>query len=72
MATELSKPVKREIEIDGARIEVTVRGSGIVLRRVGTARRLFTSFERVAKGAELPPNMPARHVAAPIRWLLEK
>jgi hypothetical protein len=45
---------------------------GIFLRGYGTSRTLFASWEEIARAAEMPGEMPAKHVARKLDWLTSK
>lgn len=77
MATELTKPVSREINITdnfnvSGEVIVTMTIHGIELRRKRTARKLFISWNKLGKMAEIPCNAPAKYISNPLGWLVEK
>lgn len=77
MATKLVKPVSRELKLtddfeNADDVIATMKVSGIELRRKGTSRTLFIPWSKIGHAAELPGSMPARHVANPIGWLVQR
>lgn len=76
MATTLSKPITRKtvMQDDFGRtgwVVVELNALGIWYRGHGKSRKFFVPHSRAVKQARLPGNMPARHAANPIGWLLE-
>jgi len=74
MATKLSKPVVREIEITDAHgvtgpVVLTVTDKGLEFRGKGKQRKLFVSYKELKP--VLPPNAPAKYTANPFGWLVE-
>jgi|SaaInlV_165m_DNA_1040744.scaffolds.fasta_scaffold267913_1 hypothetical protein len=77
MATKLVKPVSRELEVtddfdNSDDVIVTMKVSGIEMRRKGTSRTLFIPWSKIGHVADLPGAAPARHVANPLGWLVQK
>ena len=76
MATTLTKPVRREIEVSdtfGRRgpVIATITGTGIELRAKGRKRKLFFSFSKLRPDA-LPGQIPGAFVANPLGWLIAR
>ena len=77
MATKLVKPVSRELKLTDDfghddDVIATMKVAGIELRRKGTSRTLFIPWSKIGHVAELPGCIPARHVANPLGWLVQK
>jgi len=77
MATELTKPVKREVLLSdefnvSGPVIVTMSIHGIEFRKKGTSRRLHVAWEKIGKQANIPGNAPAKYMANPMGWLVEK
>ena len=78
MATKLTKPVVREIQLKSESKEgpvlVTMSTDGLELRKKGTSRKVFISWKRVGKAIWLPedaPDAPAKYVNNHLDWLIE-
>ena len=74
MATKLSKPVVREVEISDAvgvtgPVVLTINEKGIEFRGKGKQRKLFIAYKDMKP--VLPPNAPAKYTANPFGWLVE-
>ena len=77
MATKLTKPVSREVELSDDfdnkdNVVVTLKTTGIELRRKGTSRTLFVPWSKIGHAAVLPGAAPARHASNPLGWLVQK
>ena len=76
MATKLVKPLSRELQLtddfgNSDDVIVTIKVTGIELRRKGTSRTLFISWSKIGHVAELPGHIPARYCANPLGWLCQ-
>lgn len=76
MATKLTKPVSRELQLKDdfdheGDVIVTMKGTGVELRRKGTSRTLFVPWSKIGHAADLPGRIPARHALNPLGWLVE-
>ena len=73
MATELTKPMKRELNIEGVGVvEATMSSEGIALRPKGRRVKLTITWDQLIEAGALPENAPARHsesVATKKAWL---
>ena len=77
MATKLVKPVSRELQLtddfdNSDDVVVTMKMSGVELRRKGTSRTLFVPWSKIGHAAELPGSIPARHCDNPMGWLVQR
>ena len=77
MATKLVKPVSRELEVtddfeNSDDVIVTMKVTGIEMRRKGTSQTLFIPWSKIGHAADLPGVAPSRHVANPLGWLVQK
>jgi len=77
MATKLTKPVSREIELadelnNKGSVIVTMNQYGLELRRKGTSRKIFIPWKKLSKVSELPGSAPARFSGNPFGWLVQK
>lgn len=75
MATKLTKPVTRLVEIKDlfgveGDVAVTMTGSGIVFSK---GRRKFgvVPWASIAKLVQLPGNIPSKYAGNPMGWLTE-
>ena len=84
MATKLTKPVVREVqvraedpatdEVKEGPVVVTMSANGLELRKKGAGRKVFLSWERIGKAIWLPedaPEAPAKYINNHLGWLLE-
>lgn len=74
--TVLTKPVRREIEIEDAfgrrgPVILTVTGRGLELRAKGRKRKLFFSFSRLRPDV-LPGSIPGAFASNPLGWLVDR
>lgn len=77
MATKLTKPVSREIEINDVHGNVgpviaTMTARGIILRGKGTKRQFTIAWESLRSAIKAPVVMPARFSANVMGWLIER
>lgn len=77
MATKLTKPVSRETKMTDefnvtGPVIATMSIHGVELRRKGTSRKLFVTWEKIGQVAQIPGKAPAKYMANPMGWLVEK
>lgn len=77
MATKLTKPVSREVEITDVignvgPVIATMTARGITLRGKGTKRQFSIPWEALRGVIQAPVAMPARFSANVLGWLIER
>lgn len=75
MATKLTKPVTRELEledINGCKgdVCVTISDKGVSFHK-GKRKLPNIPWDEIVKLATMPPNIPAKHTGNKIGWLVE-
>jgi len=86
MATKLTKPVVREVQLKAVDelvdppvesegpVVVTMTTDGLELRKKGSGRKVSVSWERIGKAIWLPedaPDAPAKYTNNQLGWLVE-
>ena len=76
MATKLTKPVSREVQISDSSGNkgdalVTMTPEGIEIRGKGTKRVLKANWAQLEKAVEVHSGVPAKFGGNPFDWLIE-
>ena len=86
MATKLTKPVVREMQLKVVNdlidppteteglVVVTMTTDGLELRKKGTGRKIFISWDRIGRSIWLQedaPDAPAKYTNNQLGWLVE-
>ncbi len=78
MATKLTKPLSREIQIEDkfgkiGGVVITITSHGIEFRRKGSQKRkLFVEWKGMEKVLGMNPEMPAKYSSNMFGWLIEE